>query len=70
MSLQQIWLRDQSELVRLTRERDELTTNVKNTKKELTILAQKKIHIESKEIIFNKCLREIVTTFCYFKEFY
>lgn len=46
--LQQMWLRDQSELVRLTQEKDDQSKDVENLKKQLTILSQKKLRIEGK----------------------
>ena len=45
--LQQMWLRDQSELVRLSKEKESQSVDVENLKKQLTILSQKKMHIES-----------------------
>ncbi|XP_013409019.1 coiled-coil domain-containing protein 40 isoform X1 [Lingula anatina] len=45
--LQQMWLRQQSELVRLTREREEQSLDVETRKKQLVILTQKKMRIES-----------------------
>ena len=44
--LQQMWLRDQSELVRLTKEKEAQSGNVQNMKRQLTILTQKKIRME------------------------
>lgn len=45
--LQQMWLRDQSELVRLSKDKNDQSTDVDNLKKQLTILSQKKLRIES-----------------------
>lgn len=45
--LQQIWLRDQSQLVRLATEKDCQSSDIEKLKKQLTILSQKKIRIES-----------------------
>ena len=44
--LQQMWLRDQSELVRLSKEKEKQSQDVENLKKQLTILSQKKLRIE------------------------
>ena len=44
--LQQMWLRDQSQLVYLTKDNDEQGQSVENMKKQLTILSQKKLRIE------------------------
>ena len=44
--LQQRWLRDQSELVRLAKEKDAQSSNLENMKKQLTILTQKKMRME------------------------
>lgn len=44
--LQQMWLRDQNELVRLTKAKDAQMKDVNNLKKKLTILTQKKLRIE------------------------
>ena len=44
--LQQMWLRDQSELVRLSKEKETQTRDVENLKKQLTILSQKKLRTE------------------------
>ena len=49
--LQQMWLRDQSELVRLAKEKDEQTRDVNTLKKQLTILSQKKLRIESESML-------------------
>lgn len=46
--LKKIWLRDQSELVRLIKEKQQQTQNVSNMKKKITILVQKKLRLESK----------------------
>ena len=46
--LQQMWLRDQSELVHLSKDEDGQGQDVDNLKKQLTILSQKKLRIESK----------------------
>ena len=48
IELQQMWLRDQSELVRLMQEQDTATRDVNNIKKQFTILFQKKLRIEGK----------------------
>ncbi|XP_041363110.1 coiled-coil domain-containing protein 40-like [Gigantopelta aegis] len=45
--LQQMWLRQQSELVRLVRDKDDQSQDVEKLKKQLTILAQKKIRTEN-----------------------
>ena len=44
--LQQMWLRDQSELVRLSKEKEKQSQDVESLKKQLTILSQKKLRIE------------------------
>ncbi|XP_071132695.1 coiled-coil domain-containing protein 40-like [Mytilus edulis] len=44
--LQQIWLRQQSELVRLAKDKEEQMVDVEKLKKQLTILLQKKIRTE------------------------
>ena len=44
--LQQRWLRDQSELVRLAKEKEAQGSNLENMKKQLTILSQKKLRME------------------------
>ena len=44
--LQQMWLRDQSELVGLSKEKEKQSQDVENLKKQLTILSQKKLRIE------------------------
>ncbi len=44
--LQQMWLRDQSELVHLSKEKEKQSQDVENLKKQLTILSQKKIRTE------------------------
>jgi hypothetical protein len=49
--LQQMWLREQSELVKLTKEKDVQSTDVERLKKQLTIISQKKIRIECKSFI-------------------
>src|SRR6218665_367085 len=46
--LQQMWLRDQSELVRLCHEEETLSEAVETLKKELTVLTQKKLRIEGR----------------------
>lgn len=46
--LQQMWLRDQSELVRLCHEEETLSESVETLKKELTVLTQKKLRIEGR----------------------
>lgn len=45
--LKQMWLRDESELVRITKEKQEQSSNVNNMKKKLTILVQKKLRMEN-----------------------
>ena len=44
--LEQMWLRDQNELVRLSKEKEKQSQDVENLKKQLTILSQKKLIIE------------------------
>ena len=44
--LKQMWLRDQSELVQLSKSKGAESTDVENLKKQLTILSQKKLRIE------------------------
>ncbi|XP_046567885.1 coiled-coil domain-containing protein 40-like [Haliotis rubra] len=44
--LQQMWLRQQSELVRLTKDKEDQSQDVEKHKKQLTILLQKKIRTE------------------------
>lgn len=46
--LQQLWLRQQSELVRLAKDKDEQSHDVEKLKKQLTILSQKKLRTEGK----------------------
>ena len=46
--LQQLWLRQQSELVRLCQDKDTQSSDVEKHKRQLTILSQKKIRTESK----------------------
>ena len=46
--LQQMWLRDQSELVHLAKDNDAQGQSVENMKKQLTILSQKKLRIEGR----------------------
>lgn len=41
------WLREQGELVRLTKEKDSQTTNLNLMRKQLTIMAQRKLRIDS-----------------------
>ena len=48
VDLQQLWLRQQTELVRLTKEKDEQSKDVLKLKKQLTILTQKKARTEGK----------------------
>lgn len=50
--LQQMWLRDQSELVRLAKVKDTQSVDVENLKKQLTILSQKKLRIEGEYLQF------------------
>ena len=45
--LQQLWLRQQSELVRLCQDKDTQSSDVEKHKRQLTILSQKKIRTES-----------------------
>ena len=47
IELQQMWLREQSELVKLSKDQEEQSLAVERLKKQLTILSQKKIRIES-----------------------
>ena len=51
--LQQMWLRDQSELVRLSKEKEKQTQDVENLKKQLTILSQKKLRIEGETLFYS-----------------
>ena len=51
--LQQMWLRDQSELVRLSKEKEKQSQDVENLKKQLTILSQKKLRIEGQLFFFH-----------------
>lgn len=46
--LQLMWLREQGELVRLSKENDTSRDDVNTLKKKISILSQKKIRIESK----------------------
>lgn len=46
VDLQQLWLRQQTELVRLTKDQDEQSVDVTKLKKQLTILTQKKARTE------------------------
>lgn len=50
--LQQMWLRQQSELVQLTKDKDMQSVDVRKLKKQLTILSQKKIRTEGKSSLF------------------
>lgn len=50
--LQQMWLRQQSELVQLTKDKDMQSVDVRKLKKQLTILSQKKIRTEGKSSMF------------------
>ena len=52
--LQQLWLRQQSELVRLTQDKDTQSSDVEKHKRQLTILSQKKIRTES--MTFGACV--------------
>ena len=54
--MQQQWLRGQSELVRLVKEKEEQSTHVELLKKQLTILTQKKIRIEGEKWLY-KCVK-------------
>lgn len=53
--LQQMWLRQQSELVQLTKDKDMQSVDVRKLKKQLTILSQKKIRTEGKNSLFIIC---------------
>ncbi|TGZ70885.1 hypothetical protein CRM22_002944, partial [Opisthorchis felineus] len=44
--LEQQWLKEQNELVRQMNERDSLTKTVERLRKQLTILAQKKLRMD------------------------
>ena len=44
--MQQMWLREQSELVQLSKEKDKQSADVDTLKKQLTILSQRKIRTE------------------------
>jgi len=46
--IQQYWLRQQHELVRLTKQRDQQNEDVNNLRKQFTILSQKRLRIEGK----------------------
>lgn len=50
--LQHLWLRDQSELVRLCKEEEAMSQTVETLKKELTVLTQKKLRIEGQILVF------------------
>ena len=50
---QQFWLRQQSELVKMTKDKDGQHKEVDTMKKALTILHQKKLRIESKWWLFH-----------------
>lgn len=50
--LQQMWLRQQSELVQLTKDKDMQSVDVRKLKKQLTILSQKKIRTEGKSSVY------------------
>ena len=41
------WLREQGELVRLTKEKDSQTSNLNLMRKQLTIMSQRKLRIDS-----------------------
>ena len=45
-NIQQFWLRQQHELVRLTQQRDQQNEDVSSLRKQHTILSQKKMRIE------------------------
>ena len=45
------WLREQGELVRLTKEKDSQTTNLNLMRKQLTIMSQRKLRIDSQSNI-------------------
>ncbi|XP_035694889.1 coiled-coil domain-containing protein 40-like [Branchiostoma floridae] len=47
MELQQFWLRQQGELVKLTKDREEQGKDLERLKKQLSILTQKKLRIEN-----------------------
>ena len=46
VDLQQMWLRDQNELVQLSKDKDGRSVAVTNLQKQLTILSQKKLRTE------------------------
>ena len=48
VDLKQMWLRDQNELVALSKENDNQNVSVLNLKKQITILSQKKLRIEGR----------------------
>jgi len=48
VDLKQMWLRDQNELVALSKENDHQNVSVLNLKKQITILSQKKLRIEGR----------------------
>lgn len=54
VDLKQMWLRDQNELVALSKENDSQNISVLNLKKQITILSQKKLRIEG-EISNQNC---------------
>ncbi|KAK2152124.1 hypothetical protein LSH36_339g05000 [Paralvinella palmiformis] len=54
VDLKQMWLRDQNELVALSKENDNQNVSVLNLKKQITILSQKKLRIEG-EISSQNC---------------
>lgn len=53
--LQQLWLRQQSELVRLSQDKDSQSSDVEKHKRQLTILSQKKIRTESERACLSVC---------------
>ena len=57
--LQQHWLKDQSELVMLTKETEQQSNDVDQMKKKITILSQKKLRIEG------QCIRRAGVFFLY-----
>ena len=61
--LQQMWLRQQSELVQLTKDKDMQSVDVRKLKKQLTILSQKKIRTEG-NISLSLCLSLFIVRLC------
>ena len=56
VDLKQMWLRDQNELVALSKENDRQNISVLNLKKQITILSQKKLRIEGR---LRRCIQNI-----------